>query len=111
MEHANAVRKTRVGCPGVDKLRKAQLLYSAQSLKGSCLDDSPKHVFKLIRTKLNQIVKRVSNSFAVSSVSRRTVDRAVASNGNRASDDDDKWTELDTQVAPDSHCGGRPEDC
>ena len=51
----------------IRSLHRDQLLNAAESLKWWRLEDAPHHAFKLVGLKLNQVVKRVSNSLALKS--------------------------------------------
>jgi hypothetical protein len=58
MENSHAVEKSRVSCTWIDEIRKSELFYSPEPLKGSCLKDIPKHTLNLrpLDVKLDEVV-------------------------------------------------------
>src|SRR5665811_58855 len=62
VKNANAMRKARMGCPGIYKLGKSELLNSAKPLKLSRLYNLPTSRFEAITFELDQSMDRIQDS-------------------------------------------------
>jgi hypothetical protein len=59
MKDTHTVGEPSVRRSGVDQFGKAQLFHTSQTLKRTRLDDPPKNLLKLARSKFDEIVKWV----------------------------------------------------